>query len=75
MVQRVFFGKVTNPKNRNLPDLNYREIGLLVPLLILMVYMGVYPKPFLKRSQESIVAIQQRLENRPAGGTIAETHK
>ncbi|HYP50218.1 MAG TPA: NADH-quinone oxidoreductase subunit M, partial [Pyrinomonadaceae bacterium] len=75
MVQRVFFGKVTNPKNRNLPDLNYREIGLLVPLLILMVYMGVYPKPFLNRSKESIVAVQQRLENRSAGGTIAETHK
>jgi NADH-quinone oxidoreductase subunit M len=73
MVQRVFFGKVSNPKNKNLKDLNWREIGLLVPLLILMVYMGVYPKPFLNRSKESIVAVQQRLENRPAGGTIAET--
>jgi NADH:ubiquinone oxidoreductase subunit 4 (subunit M) len=38
-----------------------------------MVYMGVYPKPFLNRSKDSIVAVQQRLENRPAGGTIAET--
>jgi NADH-quinone oxidoreductase subunit M len=75
MVQRVFFGRITNPKNRNLPDLNAREIGLLIPLLILMVYMGVYPKPFLKRSKDSIVAIQQRLENRPAGGTIAETNE
>ncbi|HEX8398570.1 MAG TPA: NADH-quinone oxidoreductase subunit M [Pyrinomonadaceae bacterium] len=75
MVQRVFFGKVTNPKNRNLQDLNWREIGLLVPLLILMVYMGVYPKPFLNRSKDAIIAVQQRLENRPAGGTIAETNE
>ena len=79
MVQRVFFGKITNPKNRSLTDLNYREIGLLLPLLFLMVYMGVYPKPFMERSKHAIVAVQQRLENRAAGGTIAEktteTHK
>jgi NADH-quinone oxidoreductase subunit M len=72
MVQRVFFGKVTNPENRNLKDLNWREIGLLLPLLFLMVYMGVYPKPFFERSKEAIVAVEQRLENRAAGGTIAD---
>ncbi|MGE3465797.1 MAG: NuoM family protein, partial [Pyrinomonadaceae bacterium] len=43
MVQRVFFGKVTNDKNRNLADLSWREIGLMIPLLFLMVYMGVFP--------------------------------
>ena len=47
MIQRVFFGKVTNEKNRTLADLSWREIGLMVPLLFLMVYMGVYPSPFL----------------------------
>jgi NADH-quinone oxidoreductase subunit M len=72
MVQRVFFGKITNPKNRTLTDLSNREVGLLVPLLILMVLMGVYPKPFLERSKSSIVAVEKRLENHPAGGTIAE---
>ena len=72
MVQRVFFGKVTNEKNRNLSDLNLREIGLMIPLLFLMVFMGVYPKPFLERSKPSIVGVEKRLENRPAGGTIAE---
>ena len=74
MVQRVFFGKVTNDKNRGLADLTWREIGLIVPLLALMVYMGVFPKPFLKRSDEAIKAIQERLMHQ-AGGTIekAET--
>ena len=33
MVQRVFFGKVTNAKNRVLADLSWREIGMMVPLL------------------------------------------
>ena len=50
MVQRVFFGKVTNAKNRVLADLSWREIGLMIPLIALMVFMGVYPRPFLDRS-------------------------
>jgi NADH-quinone oxidoreductase subunit M len=74
MVQRVFFGKVTNPKNKRLTDLSWRELGLIAPLLVLMVYMGVYPKPFLNRSREAVVAIQQRVMGQ-AGGTFekAET--
>jgi len=71
MVQRVFFGKVMNPKNKGLPDLNWREIGLIAPLVFLMVFMGVYPRPFLDRSRESIVTIEERL-TRQAGGTVAE---
>ncbi len=59
MVQRVFFGKITNEKNRGLKDLTAREIGLMLPLLFLMVYMGVYPKPVLETSKASIVQIQQ----------------
>jgi NADH-quinone oxidoreductase subunit M len=72
MVQRVFFGKVTNAINKVLADLSWREIGLMVPLLILMVYMGVFPKPFLKRSDEAVKAIQSRLMPQ-AGGTIEKT--
>ena len=71
MVQRVFFGKVTNDKNRTLADLSWREIGLMVPLLALMVYMGVYPKPFLKRLDEPVKALQERVMHQ-AGGTVAE---
>lgn len=69
MVQRVFFGKVTNPRNKKLSDLNLRELGLIAPLLFLMVFMGVYPAPFLNRSKESVVAIEERLMKR-AGGTV-----
>ncbi len=69
MVQRVFFGKVTNDKNRSLADLTMREIGLMVPLLALMVYMGVFPKPFLKRSEMAIRSIQERVMGQ-AGGLV-----
>ena len=72
MVQRVFFGKVTNEKNKTLADLSWREIGLMIPLIILMVYMGVFPKPFLARSDDAIKAIQERVMHQ-AGGTIEKT--
>ncbi len=71
MVQRVFFGKLTNEKNRNLRDLNAREIGLMVPLLFLMVFMGVYPKPILDASKNSVVAIQKIVNGETKGGTVS----
>lgn len=70
MIQRVFFGKITNAKNKNLTDLTWREIGLLAPLLFLMVYMGVYPSPFLNRAKQSVISIQQRVSGGEKGGSF-----
>ena len=72
MIQRVFFGKITNPNNRGLRDLSWREIGLIAPLLFLMVYMGVYPRPFLEASKSSVLAIQERVTQRQSGGSIEQ---
>jgi len=47
LYQRVFWGKVTHEENRNLVDLNARELATLVPLVVLCFWIGVYPKPFL----------------------------
>ena len=69
MLQRVLFGKITNPENAELPDLNAREIGLLVPLMILMLFMGVYPRVFLDRSKASVVSIRDRVPVSSAGGS------
>jgi NADH-quinone oxidoreductase subunit M len=74
MIQRVFFGKITNEKNRSLTDLSWREIGLMAPLLALMVYMGVYPRPFLDTSEASVKAIQERVVHQ-AGGTVEHAQK
>lgn len=69
MIQRVFFGKVTNEKNKKLTDLSIREIGLIAPLVFLMVFMGVYPRPFLDAAKDSVNAIQKRVM-RQAGGDV-----
>jgi NADH-quinone oxidoreductase subunit M len=69
VLQRVVFGKITNSKNKNLPDLNARELGLLTPMLVLMLVMGVYPNPFLNRSKESVNTVRERVVM-TAGGKI-----
>ncbi|HEV2884146.1 MAG TPA: NADH-quinone oxidoreductase subunit M [Pyrinomonadaceae bacterium] len=72
MLQRVVFGKLTNPDNAKLSDLNTREIGLLVPLLVLMLFMGVYPRVFLDRSKASVEEVRVRVAGPPPGGSFAE---
>jgi hypothetical protein len=46
---------------------------LLLPLLVLMLFMGVYPRVFLDRSKVSVEAIRARLSTKPAGGSYTLT--
>jgi len=46
LYQRVMFGKLDNPDNMNLKDLNLREAMTLIPIIVMCVWIGVYPKPF-----------------------------
>ena len=62
LYQRVFFGEVTNPKNEGLKDLSFREVAVLAPLIFLIVWVGVYPKPFLDKiapSSEQFIRMVQ----------------
>jgi NADH-quinone oxidoreductase subunit M len=74
MLQRVLFGETTNPENARLHDLNTRELGLLFPLLLLMFFMGVYPRVFLDRSQPSVETIRNRVTATPAGGSYTTSN-
>src|SRR5438552_1104220 len=48
MYQRVMYGEITHEENRHLSDLSGREIALLVPVVLLIVWIGIYPRPFLR---------------------------
>jgi len=54
MFQRVMFGELNNPKNQKLEDLNAREIALMLPLLVMIFVMGVYPTPFIEKMDPAI---------------------
>jgi NADH-quinone oxidoreductase subunit M len=71
MLQRVVFGRITHPENARLQDLDMRETLLLIPLLILMLFMGVYPNLFLNRSRTSVEAVRARVSEPLGGGAIA----
>ena len=54
LVQKVFFGPITNEENRNIPDIAWNEIAAVVPLVIFMVWIGVRPNTFLKKMEPSV---------------------
>ena len=69
--ERVLFGPITKAVNETIADLSGREIASMVPLIALMLFMGVYPKPLLDRIEPSaahllsrVSAAQARLDQR-----------
>ena len=64
MFRRVVFGPLSRPENQNLKDIGAREIAILIPILILIFFMGIYPRPFLARMQPAVERIIQRIESK-----------
>jgi NADH-quinone oxidoreductase subunit M len=50
-LQRVIFNPLDKRENEKLTDLTPRELAVLVPLLVCILWIGVYPKPFLRRME------------------------
>ena len=59
LYKRTFFGPITNPVNEKLQDIKGREVAALVPLVMLVVYLGVYPKPILEPVDKSVKQLVQ----------------
>src|SRR5204863_2449644 len=57
LYQRMFFGNIDNPKNEALRDLKGREWAYMIPLVVMSLWIGVYPKPFLDFIQKPVAAI------------------
>jgi NADH-quinone oxidoreductase subunit M len=62
LYQRTMFGKIENPKNETLLDMNLREVMTFVPLIILAIWIGIYPSPFLKIVEPTVTSVMSRID-------------
>jgi len=79
MFQRVMFGPVTKAENEGLKDLSIRERLVFAPLILLILWMGLVPQPFLDRAQPALdqtlrlVEFRRHLSGEPMLGARAMT--
>lgn len=66
MFKRVMFGPLNNEENEKLKDLNLREIVLLIPIVIFIVWIGVYAQPFLGKMESSVDSLVKLMESKQA---------
>src|SRR5690606_19732839 len=64
MVQRIVFNDLDKPENRELSDLSRREFAVLIPLMAGILWLGLYPKPFLERMEVSLVQLLDVVERK-----------
>jgi NADH-quinone oxidoreductase subunit M len=62
--KKMFFGEVTIEENKNLPDVNKRELIALVPLVIITIWLGIYPKPVLDPINKSVESVVQLMHEK-----------
>ncbi len=62
MFQKLFLGAVDKDENRKLLDLNLREVVTLVPLLILIFWIGLYPSPFFNLMEASVTKLVESIQ-------------
>jgi len=72
MFQRVMFGKITKEENRKLKDLSLREVFVLLPIIVAIFVIGIYPDPFLKKMSVSVDQFNARMRVGTASGIKVE---
>src|SRR5687768_2300998 len=70
-IQRILFNALDKPENRHIPDLNGRELALMVPLIAGIIWLGVHPQPVLDRMEGAATRFVQHVETR-ASRAMAE---
>ncbi len=68
MYQKMFLGPVTHEENRTLLDLNWREIATLVPLLVFIFWIGLYPDPFFNLMEPAVAQLASYIQSAAVAG-------
>ena len=61
--RRVLFGPLDRDENKALVDLNWREMGMMIPMVAMTFVIGVAPRPFLARIDPAVEAVVERIED------------
>jgi NADH-quinone oxidoreductase subunit M len=64
MFERVMHGPIRNEKIRSFKDMNAREIGYFIPIIILMFWMGIQPSTFMRKMDASIASYLQLIKSK-----------
>jgi NADH-quinone oxidoreductase subunit M len=70
-IQRILFNPLDKPENTDIPDLNRRELALLVPLIAAIIWLGVYPAPVLRRMEGSAQLLVNRVSGVSTVGSVS----
>jgi len=71
-LQRILFNPLDKPENTHLPDLNKRELALLVPMIAVIIWLGVYPAPVLRRMEGSAQLLIDRVQSGPNPARLSQ---
>jgi NADH-quinone oxidoreductase subunit M len=63
MVQSVWFNRLDKEENRHVSDLSRRELVILTPMVAVMIWVGAYPAPLLRRMEPGVQAVLERVES------------
>ncbi len=77
LYQRTMFGEPTTPENQNMKDMNGLEIAYMLPLIILMFWIGLYPRPFLRLVEPTVKHYVSQMQDRQQAylDAVEKTHR
>jgi len=64
LFKKSFFGPVTNEANKKLKDLDAKEIWSFIPLVLIVIWLGIYPKPVLGPIDTSVKAMLEFMDKK-----------
>jgi len=72
MIQLTIWGPITKEENRGLSDLSGREVAALLPLAVLMLWIGLAPNTFLQPSRQALADVLSAYRQRVEQPQVAE---
>jgi len=74
MYMRVMYGPITKPENRALKDMTGRELAYILPIILFIFWIGLYPRPFLDKTSTSVEHLLQRVNTQTVGELLEKTN-